>query len=171
MCIRDRGERVTVFERGQPVESRGRDIGALFARRRLNEESNLCYGEGGAGTWSDGKLTTRIGRNSERVRAVLQALVRFGAPDDILVNGKPHLGTDRLVRILRAARLYLQTLGVEFRFGERCARVNRDSRSGEANAAASTSTKGEGRWPLCATRAGLRGTAVSYTHLTLPTKA
>ena len=63
------------------------------------------------------------------MRAVLQALVRFGAPDDILVNGKPHLGTDRLVRILRAARLYLQTLGVEFRFGERCARVNRDSRS------------------------------------------
>ena len=111
------------------MESRGRDIGALFARRRLNEESNLCYGEGGAGTWSDGKLTTRIGRNSERVRAVLQALVRFGAPDDILVNGKPHrhrsVGAD-----LRAARLYLQTLGVEFRFGERCARVNRDSRSG-----------------------------------------
>lgn len=133
LALAEAGERVTVFERGQPVESRGRDIGALFARRRLNEESNLCYGEGGAGTWSDGKLTTRIGRNSERVRAVLQALVRFGAPDDILVNGKPHLGTDRLVRILRAARLYLQTLGVEFRFGERCARVNRDSRSGEAN--------------------------------------
>jgi len=133
LALAEAGERVTVFERGQPVESRGRDIGALFARRRLNEESNLCYGEGGAGTWSDGKLTTRIGRNSERVRAVLQALLRFGAPDDILVNGKPHLGTDRLVRILRAARLYLQTLGVEFRFGERCARVNRDSRSGEAN--------------------------------------
>ena len=57
-----------------------RPIGALFARRRLNEDSNLCYGEGGAGTWSDGKLTTRIGRNSEDVRAVLRALVEFGAP-------------------------------------------------------------------------------------------
>lgn len=54
----------------RPVERRGREIGALFARRILNPESNLCYGEGGAGTWSDGKLTTRIGRNSGEVRKV-----------------------------------------------------------------------------------------------------
>lgn len=52
------------------MERRGRDIGALFARSILNPESNLCYGEGGAGTWSDGKLTTRIGRNSGDVRKV-----------------------------------------------------------------------------------------------------
>jgi uncharacterized FAD-dependent dehydrogenase len=57
-----------IIERGFPVETRGRDIGALFNRKILNEESNLCYGEGGAGTWSDGKLTTRIGKNSEDVR-------------------------------------------------------------------------------------------------------
>ena len=94
-----------------------RPIGALFARRRLNEDSNLCYGEGGAGTWSDGKLTTRIGRNSEDVRAVLRALVEFGAPEGILVTGKPHLGTDRLVKILRNARAYLASRGVEIRFG------------------------------------------------------
>lgn len=54
----------------RPVERRGRAIGALFNRRVLDPESNLCYGEGGAGTWSDGKLTTRIGRNSENVRKV-----------------------------------------------------------------------------------------------------
>ena len=132
LALAEAGERVTVFERGQPVEERGRDIGALFARRQLNEESNLCYGEGGAGTWSDGKLTTRIGRNSERVRAVLHALVAFGAPENILVDGKPHLGTDRLVRILRTARKYLEGLGVEFRFGVRCARVNRDPNTGDA---------------------------------------
>ena len=65
--------------------------------------------EGGAGTWSDGKLTTRIGRNSNDVRAVLKALVEFGAPPEILVTGKPHLGTDRLVRILRNARAYLSS--------------------------------------------------------------
>jgi uncharacterized FAD-dependent dehydrogenase len=58
------GYKPVILERGQPVEVRGRDIGALFARRILNGESNLCYGEGGAGTWSDGKLTTRIGKNS-----------------------------------------------------------------------------------------------------------
>lgn len=66
-------------------------------RRILARDSNICYGEGGAGTWSDGKLTTRIGRNSGPVRYVLEQLVRFGAPPDILRLGKPHLGTDRLV--------------------------------------------------------------------------
>lgn len=132
LALAEAGERVVVIERGQPVEERGRDIGALFARRQLNGESNLCYGEGGAGTWSDGKLTTRIGRNSERVRAVLQALVAFGAPENILVDGKPHLGTDRLVRILRTARKYMERLGVEFRFSERCERIHRDENTGAA---------------------------------------
>lgn len=75
------GIKVVLLERGQPVEVRGKDIGALFVRRRVNPESNLCYGEGGAGTWSDGKLTTRIGRNSDPVRAVLNTLYRFGAPE------------------------------------------------------------------------------------------
>ena len=55
------GLKPIILERGEPVEIRGRDIGALFNRKVLNPESNLCYGEGGAGTWSDGKLTTRIG--------------------------------------------------------------------------------------------------------------
>ena len=55
--------------------------GALFVRGQLDTESNLCFGEGGAGTWSDGKLTTRVGRNSDPVRAVLLALHAFGAPD------------------------------------------------------------------------------------------
>jgi len=111
------GWKVTVMERGQPVERRGRDIGALFHRRNLDSESNLCFGEGGAGTWSDGKLTTRIGRNSDLVRRVLQTLVDYGAPPRILVDNKPHLGTDRMVRILQNMRQDMQTLGVEFHFG------------------------------------------------------
>jgi hypothetical protein len=76
--------RPVLLDRGQPVEKRGRDIGALMHRRSLDEESNFAFGEGGAGTWSDGKLTTRIGRNSETVRWVLQTLVDFGAPSNIL---------------------------------------------------------------------------------------
>ena len=132
LALAEAGIKVTVVERGQPVETRGKDIGALFARRQLNAESNLCYGEGGAGTWSDGKLTTRIGRNGDRVRSVFRALVRFGAPESILVDGKPHLGTDRLVRILRTARHYLESIGVEFLFGEKATRVNRDSVTGAA---------------------------------------
>lgn len=117
LALAEAGVPVTVLERGQPVEGRGRDIGALFARRVLNSDSNLCYGEGGAGTWSDGKLTTRIGRNSDDVRTVLRSLVAFGAPPEILVTGKPHLGTDRLVRILRNAREYLVGRGADIRFG------------------------------------------------------
>lgn len=73
----------------------------------------LCR-EGGAGTWSDGKLTTRIGRNSGPVRCVLQTLVRFGAPESILVAGKPHLGTDRMVRILQGFRAHLGEAGVGY---------------------------------------------------------
>ena len=73
------GLKPIIIERGKPVEERGRDIGALFNRKILNPNSNLCYGEGGAGTWSDGKLTTRIGKNSVEVRKVLTTLVRHGA--------------------------------------------------------------------------------------------
>jgi hypothetical protein len=101
------------------VETRGRDIGALFVRRRLNPESNVCFGEGGAGTWSDGKLTTRIGRNQGRVAAVFNTLVEFGADPGILTAGKPHIGTDRLVRILRRFRAALVDAGVDVRFGTR----------------------------------------------------
>jgi uncharacterized FAD-dependent dehydrogenase len=121
--LAEAGVAVTLLERGRPVEARGRDIGALFARRVLAPDSNLCYGEGGAGTWSDGKLTTRIGRNSSRVRSVLAALVHFGAPEAILTDGKPHLGTDRLVRLLQALRARLLVLGCELRWASTVRRV------------------------------------------------
>jgi len=116
ISLAEAGHQVVVLERGKAVEDRGRDIGALFVRRKLDEDSNLCYGEGGAGTWSDGKLTTRIGRNSDPVRRVLNYLHEFGAPESVLMAGKPHLGTDRLVRILQGCRRYLQDNGAEIRF-------------------------------------------------------
>ncbi|XP_043695748.1 uncharacterized protein Cbei_0202 isoform X2 [Telopea speciosissima] len=111
------GAQVTLIERGQAVEQRGRDIGALIVRRILQLESNFCFGEGGAGTWSDGKLVTRIGRNSDSVLAVMKTLVQFGAPPNILVDGKPHLGTDRLIPLLRNFRQHL--LDVTIKFGTR----------------------------------------------------
>ncbi|GAX23807.1 hypothetical protein FisN_20Hh007 [Fistulifera solaris] len=117
------GVHVTVLERGQPVESRGKDIGALIHRRSLDAESNFCLGEGGAGTWSDGKLTTRIGRNSDAVRLVLETFVEYGAPEKILVEGAPHLGTDNLVRLLRNMRLDLRRLGADIRFGTKVTKL------------------------------------------------
>lgn len=74
LALAQAGRPVTLLERGRAVEDRGRDIGALMVRRVLNPESNLCYGEGGAGTWSDGKLTTKLGRNGVAVRAVRRPL-------------------------------------------------------------------------------------------------
>lgn len=116
-----------VLERGQSVESRGKDIGALIHRRSLDSESNFAFGEGGAGTWSDGKLTTRIGRNSESVRMVLETLVKYGAPENILVDGAPHLGTDNLQRLLRSMRLDLRRLGGIICFGTKVTRLLTDN--------------------------------------------
>jgi uncharacterized FAD-dependent dehydrogenase len=106
-----------LLERGAPVETRGRDIGALMHRRQLHRDSNFAFGEGGAGTWSDGKLTTRIGRNAEGVRQVLEQLVAYGAPRNILTEGAPHLGTDNLVRLLRNLRADLRRMGGIIQFG------------------------------------------------------
>ncbi|TYG73493.1 hypothetical protein ES288_D04G105700v1 [Gossypium darwinii] len=119
LVLAEFGADVTLIERGQAVERRGRDIGALVVRRILESESNFCFGEGGAGTWSDGKLVTRIGRNGDCVLTIMNTLVHFGAPKSILVDGKPHLGTDRLVPLLRNFRQHLQSLGVDIRFGMR----------------------------------------------------
>ncbi|XP_047327834.1 uncharacterized protein Cbei_0202 [Impatiens glandulifera] len=119
LILAELGAEVSLIERGQPVEQRGRDIGALIVRRILQLESNFCFGEGGAGTWSDGKLVTRIGRNSNSVLAIMNTLIHFGAPKNILVDGKPHLGTDKLVPLLRNFRHHLQNLGVDIRFGTR----------------------------------------------------
>ncbi|XP_068652684.1 uncharacterized protein [Aristolochia californica] len=119
LVLGELGAEVTLIERGQAVEQRGRDIGSLVVRRILQPESNFCFGEGGAGTWSDGKLVTRIGRNTDSVQAIMKTLVHFGAPPNILVDGKPHLGTDRLVPLLRNFRRHLQGLGVDIKFGTR----------------------------------------------------
>ncbi|KDP38707.1 hypothetical protein JCGZ_04060 [Jatropha curcas] len=119
LVLAELGADVTLIERGQPVERRGRDIGALMVRRILELESNFCYGEGGAGTWSDGKLVTRIGKNSDSVLAVMKTLVHFRAPKNILVDGKPHLGTDKLIPLLRNFRQHIQRLGVSTMFDTR----------------------------------------------------
>ncbi|KAL7447388.1 hypothetical protein ACHAXM_010598 [Skeletonema potamos] len=111
-----------LLERGQPVEKRGKSIGALIHRRCVDPESNFSFGEGGAGTWSDGKLTTRIGRNSGSVRYVLETLVKYGAPERILVEGAPHLGTDNLVRLLRNMREDLKHMGGEIHFGTKASK-------------------------------------------------
>ena len=117
LALAESGFKVTLLERGKPVETRMRDIGRLRSRGELNPESNICFGEGGAGTYTDGKLYTRI--KHPFLRWVLHGFVRFGARSDILVDAHPHLGTDKLVRIVRNMRNHLIDLGVDYRFETR----------------------------------------------------
>jgi hypothetical protein len=107
----------TILERGRPVVERVKDISLFWRRGALNPESNVQFGEGGAGTFSDGKLTTRI--RDANTGYVLEKLVRFGAPSDILFLAKPHIGTDRLRRVITNFRRHLETSGLVIRFQEK----------------------------------------------------
>lgn len=111
------GVQVTLIERGQPIERRVRDVERFWACGELAAESNVQFGEGGAGTFSDGKLSTRL--NHPWLRHVLATLVACGAREEILVEAKPHIGTDRLRLVLIRFRQQLQALGVELRYATR----------------------------------------------------
>lgn len=108
------GHQVTLVERGRPVEERVRDVRRFWDGQGLQVESNVQFGEGGAGTFSDGKLTTRV--NHPWIRYVLETLVACGAPEEILQQAKPHVGTDRLRLVLLRLRQVLLELGVEIRY-------------------------------------------------------
>lgn len=109
------GANPILIERGKPVEERVRDVEAMRRQGSLNPESNVQFGEGGAGTFSDGKLTT--GTKSPFIRQVLETFVRHGAPEDILYLAKPHIGTDRLRDVVVSMRKEIIALGGEVRFG------------------------------------------------------
>ena len=106
-----------VLERGRPVEERTRNVEAFWAGGALLPESNVQFGEGGAGTFSDGKLTTGI--HDDRISAVLDVFVQHGAPEDIHYLQKPHVGTDKLRQVVSGIRQELIDLGCDVRFGHR----------------------------------------------------
>lgn len=108
------GCRPVVIERGAPVEERSRDVEQFWNTGILNTESNVQFGEGGAGTFSDGKLNT--GTKDSRAGFVLQEFVKAGAPEEILWEARPHIGTDRLPDAVRNIRKEIQRLGGEIRF-------------------------------------------------------
>ena len=108
------GQRPIVLERGLPVEERERSVRRFWEERVLDPQSNVQFGEGGAGTFSDGKLTT--GTGDGRIRKVLEELVKAGAPEEILFEAKPHIGTDKLPQVVRTIRQQVLSLGGEMRF-------------------------------------------------------
>ena len=123
IALAERGVRCTILDRGEPVDPRAKSVARLMGKAELNPDSNLCYGEGGAGTFSDGKLRTRIG--GQEVDRVIHKMIELGAPPEIAVDRRPHLGTDRLIRLIKGIRAHLEQLGVTFRFGCRVDKIER----------------------------------------------
>ncbi len=109
------GLKPLVIERGNDVDTRTKDVYGFWNTRKLNTSSNVQFGEGGAGTFSDGKLTTGI--KDSRCRYVLETLHKFGAPEQILYSSHPHIGTDKLKDVVKNIRKEIINLGGEIKFG------------------------------------------------------
>jgi hypothetical protein len=119
LVLAQMGLRPLVLERGKRVRERTQDTWDLWRRGELHPESNVQFGEGGAGTFSDGKLYSQISDRRFLTRKVLAELVQAGAPEEILTSGKPHIGTFRLVSMVEKLRTQIEALGGEIRFEQR----------------------------------------------------
>lgn len=119
LTLAEAGACPIVLERGQDVDTRTRDVHAYWEHGApaFSPASNVQFGEGGAGTFSDGKLNT--GTKDPRGEHILRTFVRFGAPKDILIDAKPHIGTDKLCGVVKAMRMRILEAGGEVRFGAR----------------------------------------------------
>ena len=123
LILAQSGFRPILLERGKAVRERTKDTWGLWRKRVLNPESNVQFGEGGAGTFSDGKLYSQVKDPEYRGRKVLDEFVKAGAPDEILYVSKPHIGTFRLVNMVEQMRADIIALGGEIRFGQRVERI------------------------------------------------
>jgi len=119
LILAQMGFRPIILERGKVVRERTKDTWGLWRRSVLNPESNVQFGEGGAGTFSDGKLYSRIKDRRHLDRKVLTEFVKAGAPEEILTEAHPHIGTFRLVTMVESMRATIEQLGGEYRFGTR----------------------------------------------------
>ncbi|MCW8806797.1 MAG: NAD(P)/FAD-dependent oxidoreductase [Rhodanobacter sp.] len=119
LILAQMGFRPIILDRGKAVRERTRDTWDLWRKRNLHPESNVQFGEGGAGTFSDGKLYSQIRDPQHHGRKVLTEFVKAGAPEEILYVSKPHIGTFRLVTMVENMRATIESLGGEIRFGSR----------------------------------------------------
>lgn len=158
----------TVVDRGKPVQPRRKDLKGLTRRGTVDPDSNYCFGEGGAGTYSDGKLYTRAHKRGD-IRDVIEILALHGAPEAILTDARPHIGSNRLPQVVTAIRERLEAVGVRFRFGQRVSDVLL------APSAAATSVGGLSQRPATSQPqrvVGLRfadGTEMGADHVVLAT--
>jgi uncharacterized FAD-dependent dehydrogenase len=125
LLLAQMGLRPIVLERGQDVRQRTSDTWGLWRERKLKPESNVQFGEGGAGTFSDGKLYSQVKDRRHLGRKVLTEFVRAGAPPDILTEAKPHIGTFKLVKMVENMRAEIIRLGGEIRFEQKVVSIRR----------------------------------------------
>ena len=130
LILAQMGFRPIILDRGKVVRERTKDTWGLWRRGVLNPESNVQFGEGGAGTFSDGKLYSQIKDPAFRGRKVLTEFVKAGAPEEILYVSKPHIGTFRLVSMVESMRASIETLGGEYRFRSKVTDIEIDEAGG-----------------------------------------
>ena len=129
LVLAQMGLKPIVIERGTPVRQRTKDTWGLWRKHVLNPRSNVQFGEGGAGTFSDGKLYSQIKDPRNLGRKVMQEFVRFGAPEDILFAAHPHIGTFKLVKVVEGLREEIIRLGGEVRFEQRVVDIEYEAKS------------------------------------------
>jgi uncharacterized FAD-dependent dehydrogenase len=133
LILAQMGFRPIILERGKVVRERTQDTWGLWRKSTLDPESNVQFGEGGAGTFSDGKLYSQIKDRKHYGRKVLHEFVKAGAPDEILYVSKPHIGTFRLVGMVEKMRATIESLGGEFRFRSKVVDIGIDRGAGGAD--------------------------------------
>ena len=126
LILAEMGFKPIILDRGKVVRERTKDTWALWRKGKLHPESNVQYGEGGAGTFSDGKLYSQIKDPRFLARKVLHEFVAAGAPEEILTDAHPHIGTFRLVTMVEAMREKIEALGGEYRFEHRVTDIDLD---------------------------------------------
>lgn len=126
LLLAQMGLKPIVLERGQNVRQRTKDTWGFWRKGKLNTESNVQFGEGGAGTFSDGKLWSQVKDKNHLGRKVLNEFVKAGAPKEILMVSKPHIGTFKLVKMVEAMREQITLLGGEIRFEHKVETIHRE---------------------------------------------
>lgn len=128
LLLAEQGYRPILLERGKDIQERAKDVTIFWEKGELNEESNVQYGEGGAGTFSDGKLNTLVKDKNKRGRKVLESFVEAGAPNEILYLNKPHIGTDVLKNVIKNLRDKITGLGGEVHFQSKVTGLQTDGK-------------------------------------------
>ncbi|MBC8048219.1 MAG: FAD-binding protein, partial [Fimbriimonadaceae bacterium] len=118
LTLIEKGIKPVIYERGKNVRERRHDLAVINKKGIVNPESNYCFGEGGAGTYSDGKLYTRSDKRGN-VKKVLETFVRFGADKNILIDAHPHIGTNKLPKIISTMRDTILNAGGEIYFNSK----------------------------------------------------